>query len=219
MNAAYPMGNSHGGMVCVHGQWYIFDHRTTNGAKRNRQAVAEPIEIRADGTIRMVESTSCGLNGGPLKGIGTYPAYIACVLHHAGMFGLRNPMDGPEITQDGPDYEPPEPAEREVTIETESAAPKAYISKMKNGSIAGFRYFDLTESTHIAVTVRGAGGVLELLPGEKDPVIASIPITGTADWTTAGVKFDARRLALESKRPLIPARCISGIRERERLTS
>ena len=104
-------------------------------------------------------------------GIGTYPAYIACVLHHAGMFGLRNPMDGPEITQDGPDYEPPEPAEREVTIETESAAPKAYISKMKNGSIAGFRYFDLTESTHIAVTVRGAGGVLELLSGEKDPVI------------------------------------------------
>lgn len=202
MNAAYPMGNSHGGMVCVHGQWYIFDHRTTNGAKRNRQAVAEPIEIREDGTIRMVESTSCGLNGGPLKGIGTYPAYIACVLHHAGMFGLRNPMDGPEITQDGPDYEPPEPAEREVTIETESAAPKAYISKMKNGSIAGFRYFDLTESTHIAVTVRGAGGVLELLPGEKDPVIASIPLAGTADWTTAGVKFDAGRLALESGRPL-----------------
>lgn len=89
-----------------------------------------------------------------------------------------------------------------MTIETESAAPKAYISKMKNGSIAGFRYFDLTESTHIAVTVRGAGGVLELLPGEKDPVIASIPLAGTADWTTAGVKFDAGRLALESGRPL-----------------
>ena len=29
MNAAYPMGNSHGGMVCVKGQWYIFDHRRT----------------------------------------------------------------------------------------------------------------------------------------------------------------------------------------------
>ena len=126
----------------------------------------------------MVESTSCGLNGGPLKGTGTYPAYIACVLHHAGMFGLRNPMDGPRsprmvrTTSTGA-------GEREVTIETEKVAPKAYISKMKNGSIAGFRYFDLTESTHIAVTVRGAGGVLELLPGEKDPVIASIPLAGT----------------------------------------
>ena len=30
MNAAYPMGNSHGGMVCVKGQWYIFDHRRTD---------------------------------------------------------------------------------------------------------------------------------------------------------------------------------------------
>ena len=29
MNAAYPMGNSHVGMVCVKGQWYIFDHRRT----------------------------------------------------------------------------------------------------------------------------------------------------------------------------------------------
>ena len=46
--------------------------------------------------------------------------------------------------------------------------------------------FDLTESSHIAVTVRGAGGVLELLPGEKGSVIASIPLAGTADWTTAG---------------------------------
>ena len=150
----------------------------------------------------MVESTSCGLNGGPLKGTGTYPAYIACVLHHAGVFGLRNPMGGPEITQDGPDYEPPEAEGREVNVETERMAPKAYISKMKNGSIAGFRYFDLTASTRIAVTVRGAGGVLELLPGEKGPAIASIPLTGTADWTTAGTAFNARRLALESRRPM-----------------
>ena len=73
---------------------------------------------------------------------------------------------------------------------------------MKNGSIAGFRYFDLTETTHIAVTVRGAGGVLELLPGEKGSVIASIPIAGTAAWTTAGVEFDARRLASECRRPI-----------------
>ena len=153
----------------------------------------------------MVESTSCGLNGGPLKGTGTYPAYIACVLHHAGMFGLRTRWTDPRSPRmvrttsrrsrgTGSD------------IETESAAPKAYISKMKNGSIAGFRYFDLTESTHIAVTVRGAGGVLELLSGEKDPVIASIPLAGTADWTTAGVKFDAGRLRWRAGAPwILPA--------------
>lgn len=202
MNAAYPMGNSHGGMVCVNGQWYIFDHRTTNGVKKNRQAVAEPIEIQEDGTIQMVEATSCGLNGGPLKGIGTYPAYIACVLHHAGVFGIRNPMGGPEITQDGPDYEPPEPEGREVTVDTELTAPTAYISKMKNGSVAGFRYFDLEATTRIDVTVRGGGGVLELLPGEKGVVIASISIAAADKWTAAGTKFNAKRLALESRRPI-----------------
>lgn len=110
MNAAYPMGNSHGGMVCVKEQWYIFDHRRT-GETTNRQPVAERIEIKEDGSISMVESTSCGMNDGPLRGIGTYPAYIACCLRSRGIFGLHNPMGGPYITQDGPDYEPKEPTD------------------------------------------------------------------------------------------------------------
>ena len=103
VNAAYPIGNSHGGMVCIKGQWYIFDHRRT-GKTTNRQPVAERIEIKKDGSISMVESTSCGLNDGALHGIGTYPAYIACCLKGKSVFGLHNPMSGPFITQDGPDY-------------------------------------------------------------------------------------------------------------------
>lgn len=25
-DCTYPIGNNHGGLVCVNGQWYIFDH-------------------------------------------------------------------------------------------------------------------------------------------------------------------------------------------------
>ena len=25
-DGTYPIGNNHGGLVCVNGQWYIFDH-------------------------------------------------------------------------------------------------------------------------------------------------------------------------------------------------
>ena len=90
-------------------------------------------------------------------------------------------MDGPEITQDGLITRRRSQREREVTIETEKAAPQGVYFKMKNGSIAGFRYFDLNESTHIGCNGYGAGGVLKLLYPGKRPVIASIPIAGTAD--------------------------------------
>ena len=36
------------------------------------------LTIEADGSIKQAEMTSCGLNGGPLKAEGTYPAVIAC---------------------------------------------------------------------------------------------------------------------------------------------
>ena len=35
------MGNNHGGMVCVNGQWYIFYHRQTHGTECSRQGCAE----------------------------------------------------------------------------------------------------------------------------------------------------------------------------------
>ena len=47
MQASYPIGNSHGGLVCIKGQWYIFDHRVTNGSPFSRQGVAEKIVIPA----------------------------------------------------------------------------------------------------------------------------------------------------------------------------
>ena len=42
--------------------------------------MAERVTLLPDGSIPQVEMTSCGLNGGPLEGRGTYPAYIACNL-------------------------------------------------------------------------------------------------------------------------------------------
>lgn len=180
MNAAYPMGNSHGGMVCVKGQWYIFDHRRT-GKTTNRQPVAEPIEIKEDGSISMVESTSCGLNEGPLRGIGTYPAYIACCLKSSGIFGLHNPMGGPYITQDGPDYEPKEPADGEVNVDTETNAPKARICGIKNGCVVGYKYFDLTETKHITITARGGDGIMEILGSEDGQSVGEIRISPNLD--------------------------------------
>ncbi|MCD8068407.1 MAG: family 43 glycosylhydrolase, partial [Lachnospiraceae bacterium] len=76
----YYGGNNHGSIICIEGQWYVFYHRHTDGTNYSRQGCIEPIEIAPDGSIAQVEMTSCGPNNGPLRGEGTYPAYIACNL-------------------------------------------------------------------------------------------------------------------------------------------
>ena len=199
MNAAYPMGNSHGGMVCVKGQWYIFDHRRT-GETTNRQPVAERIEIKEDGSISMVESTSCGLNEGPLRGIGTYPAYIACCLKSSGIFGLHNPMGGPYITQDGPDYEPKEPADGEVNVDTEANAPKARICGIKKGCVVGYKYFDLTETKHITITARGGDGIMEILGSEDGQSVGEIRISH--HWNNMGTDLNTANLSQKAGCPV-----------------
>lgn len=199
MSAAYPMGNSHGGMVCVKGQWYIFDHRRT-GETTNRQPVAERIEIKEDGSISMVESTSCGLNEGPLRGIGTYPAYIACCLKSSGIFGLHNPMGGPYITQDGPDYEPKEPTDGEVNVDTEDNAPKARICGIKKGCVVGYKYFDLTETKHITITARGGDGIMEILGSEDGQSVGEIRISH--HWNNMGTDLNTAKLSQKAGCPV-----------------
>ena len=120
-------GNNHGSLVEIAGQWYIFYHRQTNGHWYSRQGCAEPVYFDAEGKIAQVEITSCGLNGGPLKGEGTYPAYIACNLfteEHALMAGKPG---APRVTQDGRDDDK-EPG---------------YITDIVAGTTMGFKYFRL----------------------------------------------------------------------------
>lgn len=74
------LGNTHGGLLNIGDDWYIFYHRQTNRSSYARQACAEKLERTPDGGFRQAELTSCGLNGGPLNGKGRYEARIACNL-------------------------------------------------------------------------------------------------------------------------------------------
>ena len=168
-NPAYPTGNNHGGLVNLNGQWYIFDHRQTNGTQFSRQGVAEPVSIEPDGTIRQVESTSCGLNGTPLRDAGEYPAYIACNLMAGKVCGVPLPALCPKVTQSGEDGD-------------ENA--DFYIADMKNGSSAGYKYFAFSGGVYrITVTYRGGGGELSLALGEKAAALIRQAISEKQSWT------------------------------------
>ena len=67
-------------MIEINGKYYIFYHRHSNRKQSSRQAVAEEIRFE-NGKFYQAEMTSCGLNGEPLSGQGTYPSYIACNLY------------------------------------------------------------------------------------------------------------------------------------------
>lgn len=169
-NLAYPRGNNHGGLVKLNGQWYIFDHRMTNNSDFSRQGVAEPITIQADGAIDQAESTSCGLNGGPLRDCGSYPAYIACNLMARKWFGkLRHPQKGPYIKRNGTDGD--ERAE-------------SYISGMKNGYTAGFKHFAFGGGSYeLSLTLRGGGGRVTISTGEDDRGMAgSLAVSKSENW-------------------------------------
>lgn len=194
-DAAYPFGNSHGGLVKVKDQWYIFDHRMSNGSQWNRQAVAEKVTFYPDGTISRVCATSCGLNDGPLPGVGIYPAYIACHLTGKSLAGMQIGKIGPCVTQDGEDYDP---------YNRNARIPICYIKRIKNGSKIGYKYFDLSDTGGISVRVRGGVGKLCILGSECGGVIAEIPICKGNEWHDCRVAFDSSKIKvnmMDQRRP------------------
>lgn len=159
--------NNHGGIVNAAGQWYIFYHRHTNGSWFCRQGCAERIEIAADGSVAQVEMTSCGLNPTPLRGEGTYPAYIACNL-----FNVKNSSAG-FVQLDCP-AAPTAKISQECRDGEEETG---YIDAFVDGSVAGFKYFDCKGITRVSVTTMGYihGEIRVKTSIDGDP-LGSIPV-------------------------------------------
>ena len=151
-------GNTHGSIIEI--------NRHSNRKQSSRQACAEKIRFE-DGKFYQAELTSCGLNGKPLSGKGHYPSYIACNLY--GKKGTRflsmikHPKKGyPYFTQDGKDRE---------------SGDDQYIANMDDGAVAGFKYFDLTQTSKIRINIRGnASGTVYIRTAEDARPIAEIEV-------------------------------------------
>lgn len=166
MPTAYG-ANNHGSMVEINGQWYIFYHRQTNGTWFSRQGCAEKIEILPDGSIKQAELTSCGLNDGPLKGLGEYPAYIACNLFYEKPSMYVGDPYAPKIVQDGKD------GDEEI----------GYIVGIQDTATIGFKYFDCRDVKEISITVRAyCNGVFEVRTAWDGEVLAKLPVRSSNVW-------------------------------------
>lgn len=173
----YYGGNNHGSIVEIEGQWYIFYHRHTNGTNFSRQGCIEKICFLEDGHIPQVEITSCA--GTPLPGKGAYPSYIACHLtardEEAYVTGDSAWMDSrfPKITQEGGD----------------GCEIDGYVCNLRDGSSAGFKYFDMQGVTGITINTRGyANGFVSIKTEWNGDAIARIPVQYTNIWTAGGAQ-------------------------------
>ena len=160
-------GNTHGSLIEINGKYYVFYHRHSNRKQSSRQACAEEIRFE-DGRFCQAEMTSCGLNGGPLKGKGTYPSYIACNVYGRNgtrfLSMIKHPKGAdPFLTQRGGDRED---------------GPDQYISNFCTGCTVGFKYFDLRETKRISLKLQGYGNgcAVTVRTEENGEPICRIPV-------------------------------------------
>ncbi len=133
------IGNNHGSIAYINGNYYIFYHRQTNGTQFSRQGCAERLMMNEDGTFKMAGMTSCGLNGAPLMAQGSYPAAIACYLTN------RNTLT--KIDYDNPIVEK---IPRIVCTPYES-----YISHICENTVIGYKYFNYIDVKRLYIEIRG----------------------------------------------------------------
>ena len=181
-NPAYPNGNTHGSLIEIQGNYYIFDHRLTNHSSYCRQGVAEQVWIEEDGRILQVEATSCGLNRGPLLGIGSYPAYIACTLIDQNQYISKEEQKkrGICITQEGEDRE---------------CEPGQFIQSIQENCLIGYKYFSFIENTKVTFTVRGnAEGKIQIRTTETGKIEAELVLyICSKEWKKVTGEFFVRR--------------------------
>lgn len=178
-------GNNHGGMEYINGRYYIFGHRQTNCRECNRQGVAELLIMNEDGTFMHSEMTSQGLSDKPL-GKGRYEAGIACNLYakqgaiKSVFFRNKKLCEiHPYITQTGSDRE---------------NDPCQYIKNMRDGSVAGYKYFQC-DCKEISLLIRSDGGVLKISHSPDEKPLCEIKLSFSSDFTqyTAPLSFDGKK--------------------------
>lgn len=166
-------GTTHGSIIEINNQWYIFYHRLTHKSDYSRQACAERIEIQQNGKIKQVEVTSCGLNGKPLEAKGSYPAAIACNITNGKMPHGSNKIyteSFPNVTHRGNDR---------------------FIGEIKEGTLIGYKYFNFTDVSEISVTANCSGnGYFNVYNELGGNIVSKIKIDLTEEWTKFSAAID-----------------------------
>ena len=130
--------NTHGGLVEIDGQWYIFYHRQTSPARSERQGMIEPVDVRVeDGKviIDQVEMTSQGAEKVGLNPYESHDAGIACYIVSESSDN-ENPENTTRVWAHSGDINDWDPSS---DVEAKAWNP---IINIKNNTVIGYKYFN-----------------------------------------------------------------------------
>lgn len=171
IETATPGGNTHGGILEVGGQWYVFYHRQCGTDEFSRQAMVAPIEVSVtEGpggkvVISEGEYTSEGFAINGLDPFGKYSAGIAC--WYTGPQPAR--QEYPNFVFSGSYVQPLRTGENSNPVVNNT-----------NGSVVGYKYFNLDRT-------KGMDGTLMLaLEAVSAGINGTIDIMVDSPWEACG---------------------------------
>lgn len=173
IETATPSGNTHGGILEIGGQWYVFYHRQCGTDEFSRQAMVAPIQVDVtEGpggkvVISEGEYTSEGFAINGLDPFAKYSAGIAC--WYTGPQPAR--QEYPNFVFSGSYVKPLRTGEDSNPVVNNT-----------NGSVVGYKYFNL-DSTYSLTN--GLKLALEVLPEGID---GTIDIMVDSSWEACGGK-------------------------------
>ncbi len=213
---ATPNGNTHGSILEINGQWYVFYHRQTGLDEYARQAMVAPIEVAVtpgpDGKVVISEAeyTSEGFEIDGLDPLRRYPAAIAS--HFTGPTPAYQSYPGMHYS--GPYFQPTYVADHSVADPYNESININPVVNNTDGSILGYKYFNFDKLNGaknvnlvldiIPEGVEGTITVFTSAPWKGNPApVGMIELKADAPKTATKVKGDVSGVAaLKGKHPL-----------------
>lgn len=174
---ATPNGNTHGSILEIDGQWWVFFHRQTGLDEYSRQAMVAPISVDVEPgkggrvTISEGEYTSEGFDTDGLDPLKKYPAAIAS--HFTGK--KKAYQTYPTMNYFGPYFEPTHIADHSTADPYDLSINMNPVVNIIDGSTLGYKYFNFEKLNG----KKGVRLVLDIVP-ESDN--GTIKVYTQAPW-------------------------------------
>lgn len=141
---ATPNGNTHGSIIEIDGQWWVFYHRQSGIDEFARQAMVAPISVEivpgpgGKVTISEGEYTSEGFENNGLDPFRKYPAAIAS--HYTGPTPAYRTY--PKVNYSGPYFEPTYVENHDMANPYDPDINMNLVVNNTDGSILGYKYYN-----------------------------------------------------------------------------
>lgn len=137
-------GNTHGSIIEIEGQWWVFYHRQTGGEEFSRQAMVAPIDVKVQKgkggkvTISEAEYTSEGFRTEGLNPLSKTPAGLAC--YYTGPKPAT--QEYPKMFYTGSYIRPTYFDDKSYEGPYNQKMPFSPLVNNTNGSTAGYKYLN-----------------------------------------------------------------------------